>query len=327
MEASSRRGKVRRRLSVAASLAAVMLAFVATAGAISAWQDQNLARAAASLAQAERKQSLLIQSSFLAGLARQAHDRGDNRTAIALALQALPGRISTDDQKAQNVAQAILFAAIADYRGEKTQAVTVFFSPDGGRIATVMPDFSVQISDAATRKIITVLQGHVYAITSGAFSPDGLQIATGSLDGTVRLWDAFSGALQMTMRGPGGHITGVAFSLGSNLLVSASVDKARVWDTRSGRLVGEFLYDAAATLAAFSPDGEHLAVALIDDRVVTWDISTFKRQFVLKHADHVIGVGYSLDNNWIATAYSPGDVAIWNATTGDRISALHPPQQ
>jgi hypothetical protein len=278
-------------------------------------------------AESERSQTIAIQSSFLAGLARQAHDRGDNKTAIALALEALPNVASMDNKQTQNSAEAILYAAIADYVAPTNKPVTVFFSPDGGRIATVMPDFSVQILDAATRKVITVLMGAVNEITSGTFSPDGSRIATASLDRTVRLWDAQSGAEVAVLVGHTSAVSGVAFSPDSRLLGSTSLDNtARVWEAQSGSMEAVLRNDAAANSGAFSPDGTHLAVALKDYSVVTWDIRTLKQQYVLKHENRVIAVAYSLDGRRVASASALGDVSIWDAATGSRIAVLQAPK-
>lgn len=316
--ASGRRARARQRMMVAAAVAAIMLGAAATVGGLLAWRAQNLA-------ETERTQAIAIQSSFLAALARQAHDRGDNQTAITLALQALPDVNSYNNQTTQSSAETILFAAIADYRSATNQPVTVFFSPDGGRIATVMPDFSVQIADAATRKVITVLRGAVDQITSGIFSPDGRRIATASMDRTVRLWDAQSGAEIMMFAGHTDVVTGVEFSPDSRLLVSTSFDHtARIWDATSGRAIAVLKSSAEANSAAFSPDGTHVAIALNGNSVVTWDINTYKQQYVLKHDAQVLQVAYSLDGRRIASATSLGDVSIWNAATGDRMAVLQP---
>ncbi len=320
--AKERQLRFQRRVTLG-SVAAMLVILIIGAFAWIKWGDADQAR---SLVVSERNQMIKIEANFLAGLARQAHDRGDNRTAIALALQALPdptlmGRIP-------NTVEALLHAALADYRAAKSRGITVFFSPDGGRIATVMPDFSIQISDAATRKVIIVLRGPEDEITSGAFSPDGSRIAAASFDKTVRVWDAVSGKLLITDIGHSDFVSGVVFSPDSRLLATFSADHtARVWDAAVGREITVLLNNSAVESGAFSPDGRHLAVALDSGAVVVFDIRSGEGQYSFNYGDRLFEVAYSLDGNRIAAASSVGDVPIWDVATRRLISVLRATRQ
>ena len=71
------------------------------------------------------------------------------------------------------------------------------FSSDGRELAAGNADHTSTIWDLATRKVVSVLHGHSYAVTSVRFQPnDGkLLVATGSLDHSVKIWDVATGRI------------------------------------------------------------------------------------------------------------------------------------
>jgi WD40 repeat protein len=82
-------------------------------------------------------------------------------------------------------------AEIATFAGG---ALSVAFSPDGGRLATAAIDEAVCVWDVQTQKVLLELTGHEDVVNAVAYSPDGRLLASGSDDCTIRLWDAATGA-------------------------------------------------------------------------------------------------------------------------------------
>ena len=77
---------------------------------------------------------------------------------------------------------------ILTLKGHSSGVVSIAFSPDGKRMATVSSlDLTVRLWDVASGQELLTLKERVRQV---AFSPDGKQLASGSPGGTVKLWDA-----------------------------------------------------------------------------------------------------------------------------------------
>ncbi|KAJ7692301.1 HET-E, partial [Mycena rosella] len=160
--------------------------------------------------------------------------------------------------------------------GQSAAFQSVFFSPDGTRIAPGSRDSHVQLWDALSRVHLQTLQGHSAGVTSLAFSRDGTRLLSGSADTchTVRLWDAASSANLLTFEKHSEWVTSVDFSSDDARVVSGSEDKnIRVWDvTRSAHL--KALDGTDGRVLGFSADGTKLACRKIDGNVRVWHLST-----------------------------------------------------
>jgi WD40 repeat protein/tRNA A-37 threonylcarbamoyl transferase component Bud32 len=230
-------------------------------------------------------------------------------------------------------------------KGHKGGILSVAFSPDGTRLASASMDRTVKVWDATTAgEALLTLKGHTKQVRSVAFSPDGTRLASASWDRTVKVWDATTDQEARTLTGHTNRVVSVAFSPDGKRLASASWDQTvKVWDATRGQVLHTLTgHTGAAYCVAFSPDGKRLASGdgkqltpgRCERSVKVWDATSGQLLRTLPdHPDQVLGVAFPLDGARLGVAFSPDGawlasavldrtVKIWEATTGQLIRTL-----
>lgn len=77
--------------------------------------------------------------------------------------------------------------------GHSDNIVDVYFSPDGGRLASGSGDCTVRFWDINTQTPEVTCKGHKNWVQCIAWSPDGNFVASGCRDGEIRVWNAATG--------------------------------------------------------------------------------------------------------------------------------------
>jgi WD40 repeat protein len=96
-------------------------------------------------------------------------------------------------------------------------------------------DKTARIWDAATGKVIGILNGHEGTLPTATFSPDGSRILTASQDGTARVWDAANGNEIAALK-HGGTVNSAEFSPDGRYIVTLTVRPAMLLrSSRTGR--------------------------------------------------------------------------------------------
>jgi WD40 repeat protein len=72
-------------------------------------------------------------------------------------------------------------------------------SPEGGHLALLNLDQSIQIWNIDERSIVKAFAGHADKVISGDFSPDGKYLLTTARTGPIKLWSMESGRLILNM--------------------------------------------------------------------------------------------------------------------------------
>jgi len=347
-EAEQARRVVRRTLAGLA--VALLLAVVAGAAGLFAWQQQQVAST-------ERDRARGALARVLADRSWSALSAGNKDLAIRYALsgwrvapgnaayyraplaQALMPNIAPSSVHRLHDGRLTALAASGKYLvsgGEDGKIVlldatsgnligsapnagaavrAVFVEPSGERVLIVTDDAGIRILDVATRQPLLDLRGHANTIVGVTFSPDGRRLATASYE-SVRLWDLSTGKLLATLLGHQATVEALVFSPDGRLLVTASGDNTtKIWDPATGRELGRLVGHAAAvTSVAFSPDGHFILTGSDDRSVIAWDASqSFQLSKKLSnHAAGVQAVSFGSDGSRAYVIDVAGNAYIWD---------------
>jgi eukaryotic-like serine/threonine-protein kinase len=167
-------------------------------------------------------------------------------------------------------------------KGHAIGLMTVAFSPDGQRLASLDRKGTVKVWDVRTgQEDFTFVSGASnlsgYFLT---FSPDSRQLAAPAYRGLIQFWDARGGQPIRALAGhPEGGLANVAFAPDGQRLASCAGDGiVKLWDLRTGQATQtlrghppapEPFHGVAAV--AWRPDGQRLATAGGDHLARLWD--------------------------------------------------------
>jgi WD40 repeat protein len=130
--------------------------------------------------------------------------------------------------------------------------------------------------------------------------------------------------LRTTLRGHESSVRTARFSPDARLVVTASADQARVWETNTGKTVAELKGHAGSILSAeFSRDGSRLVTASEDGSAKLWQTSTWTsvREFRAS-SGRVLSATFSPDGNLLSTTDSQSAARVWNAHNGQIVKEL-----
>ena len=163
-------------------------------------------------------------------------------------------------------------SATRELKGHKRSIQALAFSPDSKLLASAAPDERILVWAVGREAEPRRLPSPPHGATTLAFSPDGSLLASAG-GGEVKVWDVDSGSDASTTHTPG-WLYSLAFEGGKWLSASALGDSPQiiqVW--RESRKLASLPHGGTVRLIAWSRNGERLATAGEDGRVLIWELS------------------------------------------------------
>ena len=224
----------------------------------------------------------------------------------------------------------------------------VAFSPDGRYLVTGGEDAARHSSYGKTvlwdmnsgRKIWQVEQNDEVDILT--FSPDGRYLATitrpHSSLGRMVLWDINSSRSirSITYNAYSSTIYALAFSPDGKFIAtgnyrdhSSYLDRATIWDVRTGKVVQQIEHTGVVNTVAFSPDGQYLATGgylrrgIDEGVVILWERNNAQLQEVgqsllqVEHKTHIRFIAFSPDGKYLAVGDHDRIITIYRVPTGE----------
>ena len=213
------------------------------------------------------------------------------------------------------------------------------FSPDGNRILTASWDNTARLWDSFSGEKLATLTGHQDRVTDASFSPNNKQIVTVSLDNTARLWDISnttpdlsrtlqskittlsktilpdsnsSSTVGASFRPNGQRIYNIAsFSPDSRLiLVALGNQTPSVLDSSGNPLFQLKGHIGKVFSASFSPDGQHILTASLDDTIRLWDLQGHEESKASN--GNITSASFSPQGHYILAAYADNTARLWD---------------
>ncbi|RDA88617.1 hypothetical protein CP532_5880 [Ophiocordyceps camponoti-leonardi (nom. inval.)] len=193
-------------------------------------------------------------------------------------------------------------------------------TPDGQIMAFTRGSRTIEIWDMSNGVPLQALRGHSDPIHVLVFSPDGKRLVSVS-DSATRLWDLKTYTYMPSLDSELMHARSVAFSPDGKIALSRCkrygyvVMRTKVWDwTNCDALPGFLRYVGAL---AFSPNGEHVALALLNRRIALWNITAGRiERFLDEQQPDLTGLmAYSPDGQLLASASARlcgGTIKLWD---------------
>ncbi|KAG8849678.1 hypothetical protein FRB91_009688 [Serendipita sp. 411] len=142
-----------------------------------------------------------------------------------------------------------------------TRVLSAALSRDGKRVASILGDYTIRISDVQSGIEEAQLVGHQKEVRCVAFSGDDKRIVSGSFDKTIRIWNVSDGKEEMRLKGGWG--ISVAYSDDGRRVASGDdFERVWIWSVEPGLEERQPSADqCVVTSLALSSDGQRVFYA------------------------------------------------------------------
>jgi WD40 repeat protein/serine/threonine protein kinase len=218
--------------------------------------------------------------------------------------------------------------------GVRSEFWALALSRDGRRLAAAELNRSadascnIKVWDAATGRVVRVLEGHADLVVGLAFSTDGERIVSVDSAGWVRLWDARTGGGVRAFRSDVEPLLSMAYHPdGHRVALGGGDGMVTLWDVTTGRRLLDFRRFGTRPLSlAFNLDGTRLAAGGALGVVKVWDTASGREPFVLpQNPGTMYGVAFVPNAPYLATCSGHGTFRLWDLRSVREALSLHTP--
>lgn len=176
-------------------------------------------------------------------------------------------------------------------------------------------------------------RGHVKEIGAVAFTPDSECILTGGADGRILAWNREDGKICAEFLGhQETRITSLTVARASRsdtfFILSSSYDKtAKVWDSKTGKVLQEFVHPEAVLSAVPDENWEYILTICSDNKVYLWNFETGQCIRVFDgNFRRIVSISFAAQDQTVIAAglgqAGPYKLCFWQRNTGTDIKTL-----
>jgi WD40 repeat protein len=213
-------------------------------------------------------------------------------------------------------------------------SVTFAIADQSDVAAIAAGEDEVHLLDLASGKISLKLKTRREAVTALFFSPLHPYLVVGHEDGVVTVWDITEAILVNSWKAAGKAIVAISISEDDRYLLTTDLQQTiKCWNGISDRLRWESHEHAVRIRSiAISSDGKLAASAggrLFaknpgDNAIRIWDLDTGATLHrLINGSGVVVGATFFDVSNRFAAVDSSGDIKVWDANTGSKISSAN----
>ncbi len=189
-------------------------------------------------------------------------------------------------------------------RDKTIEVLPTACSPCGRYIAAGYAS-NVAVIDARTSRILRILQGKQWSVTSVTFAPHSKKIIVGSLNERVLFWEweMNESSLQF-LNGFNGEIFCVDMSRDGRFIFAGDwYGSLTIWNASTGSQTGKFQQSSGVHALSVSPNGQRIALGLGNGSLKLVDSSNGKKIFEWPeaHKDSVMSVAFCPRGRYLAS--------------------------
>ena len=263
---------------------------------------------------------------------------GHPRRVWALAYDATSGRLYSGGADAK--VRAWSFdppEPTSRLEGTPQEVREIATDPTGRFLASAGVDPAIRVWDAATGRLLRVLEGHQVSVAGLVWGPGEGLISVGG-DETIRRWDPETGRLKTTVRWPGpDYAWDGALAPGGRTLAVAVASGVRLFELDGGGAMTHWATPPAppaepggapvprsdTVAVAFTPDGSQVISGTWDGWVLVWDRASGQVVRSWRADDDALfALALAPDGRRLVTTGRDPVVKLWSFATGEALGGL-----